>query len=155
MAMLKSYTCSKCAGVLLFDSDQEFFDCPFCGTKFNAADFHGNEIMDQAKECQRKRSFDAAKEKYYAVLENDPDNFDAHLGIVLCELKVISVDDLKDRKVLEGKELTNARRALMSAKRQLPKDQAAYFNKINDLVNIQVKINRFENEKNELLKSGS
>ena len=78
MAMLKSYTCSKCAGVLLFDSDQEFFDCPFCGTKFSAADFHGNEIMDQAKDCQRKRSFDAAKEKYYAVLENDPDNFDAH-----------------------------------------------------------------------------
>ena len=75
MAMLKSYTCSKCAGVLLFDSDQEFFDCPFCGTKFSAADFHGNEIMDQAKDCQRKRSFDAAKEKYYAVLENDPDNY--------------------------------------------------------------------------------
>lgn len=153
MAMLKSYTCSKCAGVLLFDSDQEFFDCPFCGTTFGAADFHGNEIMDQAKDCHRKQSFDAAKEKYYAVLENEPDNFDAHLGIVLCELKVISVDDLKERKVLDGKELTNARRALMSAKRQLPKDQAAYFSKINDLVNIQVKINRYENEKNELLKS--
>lgn len=30
MARLKSYTCSKCAGVLVFDGDQEYFDCPFC-----------------------------------------------------------------------------------------------------------------------------
>ena len=153
MAVLKSYTCSKCAGVLLFDSDQEFFDCPFCGTKFNVTDFHGNEILNLAKACLKKQSYDAAKEKYNAVLENEPDNFNALLGIVLCELKVTSVEDLKDHKVLENKDLTNAQKALINAKRQLPKDEAAYFNKIRDLVNIQVKINRYENEKNELLKS--
>ena len=153
MAVLKSYTCSKCAGVLLFDSDQEFFDCPFCGTKFNAADFHGGEILDQAKDCLNKKSFDAAKEKFYDVLDNEPDNFDALLGIVLCELRIVSIVDLADRKVLENKDLTNAKKALINAKRQMPKDKAAFFDKISDLVNIQVKLNRYEKEKNELLKS--
>ena len=54
-------------GVLLFDSDEEFFDCPFCGTKFSAVDFHGDEILDQAKDCLKKRAFDAAKDKYQFV----------------------------------------------------------------------------------------
>lgn len=44
MARLKSYTCSKCAGVLVFDGDQEYFDCPFCGTRFDVLDFHGKNF---------------------------------------------------------------------------------------------------------------
>ena len=53
MAGLKSYTCSKCAGVLVFECDQEYFDCPFCGTRFAALDFHGTEVMDQAKSLRK------------------------------------------------------------------------------------------------------
>ena len=68
MAILKSYTCSKCAGVLNFDSDQEFFECPFCGTAFDVLDFHGDEVMEQAKSLLKNKSFDAAREKYKAVL---------------------------------------------------------------------------------------
>ena len=72
MAMLKSYTCSKCAGVLNFDSDQEFFECPFCGTAFDVLDFHGDEVMEQARSLLKNESFDAAREKYKAILKYDP-----------------------------------------------------------------------------------
>ena len=85
MALLKSYTCSKCAGVLIFDSDQAYFDCPFCGTKFNVADFHGAELFSQASACLAQNDFIAAREKYKTVLDNEPDNFEALRGLVLSE----------------------------------------------------------------------
>ena len=155
MAVLKSYTCSKCAGVLLFDSDQEFFDCPFCGTKFNAVDFHGDEILDQAKDCLKKRSFDAAKDKYLIVLDNDPQNFDALLGIVFCELKISSAEELNDRSVLLNRDLIPAKKALINAKRQLPKNEADYFDKIMDLIGLHEKITKYEKRKIELLSSNA
>lgn len=155
MAVLKSYTCSKCAGVLLFDSDQEFFDCPFCGTKFNAVDFHGDEILVQAKDCLKKKSFDAAKDKFLTVLDNDPQNFDALLGIVLCELNVSSPEELKDRSVLVNRDLIPAKKALINAKRQLPKNEADYFDKITDLINLHEKITKYQKRKTELLSSNA
>lgn len=142
MAVLKSYTCSKCAGVLLFDSDQEFFDCPFCGTKFNAVDFHGDEILDQAKDCLMKKSFDAAKDKYLTVLDNDSKNFDALLGLVLCELKISSAKELEDRNVLANSDLIAVKKALINAKRQLTKSEADYFDKIMDLIGLHEKITK-------------
>ena len=30
----------------MFDSDQEFFDCPFCGNRFDAVDFHEDDNWD-------------------------------------------------------------------------------------------------------------
>lgn len=155
MAVLKSYTCSKCAGVLLFDSDQEFFDCPFCGTKFNAVDFHGDEISDQAKDCLKKKLFDAAKDKFLTVLDNDPKNFEALLGIVLCELNITSPEELTDRTVLVNRDLIPAKRALINAKRQLPKNKAGYFDKLMDLINLHEKITRYEKRKIELLSSNA
>ncbi|MBR5943903.1 MAG: hypothetical protein IKZ94_03025, partial [Lachnospiraceae bacterium] len=155
MAVLKSYTCSKCAGVLLFDSDQEFFDCPFCGTKFNAVDFHGDEILVQAKGCLKKKSFDAAKDKFLTVLDNDPRNFDALLGIVLCELNVSSPEELKDRSVLVNRDLIPAKKAVINAKRQLPKNEADFFDKINDLINLHEKITKYQKRKTELLSSNA
>ena len=155
MTVLKSYTCSKCAGILIFDSDQEFFDCPFCGTKFNAVDFHGDEILDQAKDCLKKRSFDAAKDKYLIVLDNDPQNFDALLGIVFCELKISSAEELNDRSVLLNRDLIPAKKALINAKRQLPKNEADYFDKIMDLIGLHEKITKYEKRKIELLSSNA
>ena len=34
----------------MFDSDQEFFDCPFFLFLFDAVDFHDEEILNQAEE---------------------------------------------------------------------------------------------------------
>ena len=139
----------------MFDSDQEFFDCPFCGTKFNAIDFHGDEILDQAKDCLKKKSFDAAKDKFAAVLDNDPVNFDALLGLVLCELKISSADDLEERSVLTNIDLIPAKKALINARRLLPKNEAGYIDKITDLINLHEKITKYEKRKKELLSSNA
>ena len=150
MAVLKSYSCAKCGGVLVFDSDQKFFDCPFCGTKFDVMDFHGDEVLSQAKDCLKKKTFDVAKSKYNSVLEKEPENFEALLGSVLCELHITSVEELNNREILAGTDLTAAKKALNNARVNTPKKEAVYFNKILEILSINEDLNRLENEKKEL-----
>ena len=78
----------------MFDSEQAFFDCPFCGTKFNAVDFHEDEIKVQAEENLRKEAFSSAKEKFNLILERDPSDFEALKGLILCEIKAASLETL-------------------------------------------------------------
>ena len=107
MALLKSYTCSKCGGVLYFDSDQAFFDCPFCGNRFDIVDFHGEEILAQAEECLKQKDFVAAKEKYNMMLSRDEYYFTALRGLVFCEAGLASADELKDPDNISRNNLSN------------------------------------------------
>ena len=134
----------------MFDSDQEFFDCPFCGNKFNVVDFHGDEIIEQAKESLKKKSFDAAKEKFKSVLENDPENFEALLGAVLCELHIKSIDDLLVRKVFEGRDIKQTRKLLFNAQKQAPRDGAKFFGKMLEIVGLHEKLTKLEKASKEL-----
>ena len=84
-----------------------------------------------------------------------PKNFEALLGIVLCELNITSPEELTDRTVLVNRDLIPAKRALINAKRQLPKNKAGYFDKLMDLINLHEKITRYEKRKIELLSSNA
>ena len=134
MATLKSYTCSKCAGILMFDSNQEFFDCPFCGNKYDIIDFHAGEVLSQAKACLEQRSFSAAKEKFDQVLDNDRKNFEALLGSVLCMLNLSSVEELYDYENLYGRDLTEAKKVLKYAKSKSANAGTEFFSKFIDVL---------------------
>ena len=151
MAVLKSYTCSKCAGILMFDSDQEFFDCPFCGNRYDIADFHADEVLIQANSCLEQGSFSSAKEKFNMVLDNDPQNFDALLGTVLCKLKLNSEDKLENSENLEKVDLNEAKKVLIKAKRQSVNAKADYFAYFYSLIEHYEKTVKLEKEKQELL----
>ena len=127
MAVLKSYTCSKCAGILIFDSDQEFFDCPFCGTRFSSVDFHGNELLSQADACFERHEFSAAKEKYKAILAEDARNFNALRGMLLCTIMVSSEKELSDISKLKRANLNRIRNELDTARDFSGKKNWEYF----------------------------
>ena len=150
MAILKSYTCSKCAGVLNFDSDQEFFECPFCGTAFDVLDFHGDEVMEQARSLLKNESFDAAREKYKAILKYDPKNFEANLGVVLCDLKVTSADRLEFPDLLPEYDVVNVRKSILKAKRNTGKNGSSYFGKMYELISVKEDVARLRKEESEL-----
>ena len=150
MAMLKSYICSKCAGVLNFDSDQEFFECPFCGTAFDVLDFHGDEVMEQARSLLKNESFDAAREKYKAILKYDPKNFEANLGVVLCDLKVTSEDRLEFPDLLPEYDVVNVRKSILKAKRNTGKNGSSYFGKMYELISVKEDVVRLRKEESEL-----
>lgn len=151
MATLKSYTCSKCAGILMFDSDQEIFDCPFCGNRYDIVDFHAGEVLEQANACLKQEAFSAAKEKFGQILDNEPQNFDALLGNVLCVLNLDSAERLENSNNLSGRDLTGAKKAILSAKRLSSGAKADYFAKMISLIESYENIIRFEREKKELL----
>lgn len=151
MATLKSYTCTKCAGILMFDADQEILDCPFCGNRYDIVEFHADEVLDQANACLKEGSFPAAKEKFSQILDNDPQNFDALQGTVLCLLRLDSPERLENFDNLSGGDLTKAKKAILRAKRLSVNEKADYFSKMFSLIVSYEKIVRFEREKQELL----
>lgn len=151
MAVLKSYTCSKCAGVLMFDPDQDFFDCPFCGTKFESLDFHAGEVLEQARSLHQKGSFDAAREKYKAYLESEPGNFESLLGSVLCDIRITSPEELEMPDMLPSFNPARVRRSILNAKENSDKNGALYFGKMLELINIREDAIKLRKERNELL----
>ena len=146
MAVLKSYTCSKCAGVLIFDSDQEYFDCPFCGTRFDAVDFHGDELLQQAEECLKQSDFATAKEKFLKVLEKDPSNFDALRGNILSEAKCSSTEGLKDPEFYQRCRLSSVRAAVDRAVESTPDFASDYFKKLSEMISMAEELSPVENE---------
>ena len=137
MAKLKSYTCSKCAGVLMFDSDQDFFECPFCGTAFNVVDFHADELLKQADECLAQSDFNTAKDKYGKILDNEPDNCRALLGMVLCEARASSIEGLKDPDFYTRCDIRGVRTAVDTAVKRAPEQAVPLFEKIASLVSLE------------------
>ena len=144
MAVLKSYTCSKCAGVLNFDSDQEFFDCPFCGNHFDVVDFHEDEIMAQAQASLKQGAFSSAKEKFFAVLDKEPSNFEALKGLVLCELKATVIGNLSNPKIFDTVDVDSLKKLIKMAKKQSP-ENAEFFTKILGLPDINEKLKMYKN----------
>ena len=147
MALLKSYTCSKCAGVLIFDSDQSYFDCPFCGTKFNVVDFHGDELLAQAAACLAQNDFIAAKDKYNSVLENEPDNFEALRGLVLSEAGLPSPEWLCNPTNFKKNNISSINKFIEKAKARTKGAEASYFRKLSELVGLVNDIKTVENER--------
>lgn len=96
MAGLKSYTCSKCGGILSVDREQDVLDCPFCGTQFDYVEFHSGDLLGQADRFLLSRNFSAAKENYETVLSKEPGNFHALRGLVLSSGEINSIDSLDD-----------------------------------------------------------
>lgn len=150
MAVLKSYTCSKCAGVLVFDSDQKFFDCPFCGTRFNAVDFHGEEIISQAQACLEQKEFSTAQTKFKAILADRPHNFTALQGLVFSTAKASSVNDLQDPGFMGKCNMTALKNEIEFAQNNAGQPNAGYFDILSDMADLVSDMKKYEKEKAEI-----
>ena len=142
MALLKNYSCSKCAGVLTFDEGQEIFDCPFCGNEFNITDFHREDYLSQAAGCLFRLRFDTASEKYRILLDKNPCDFEALRGMVLTEGKIRSLDMLNDPEKLAGCKFKAAISKCEEAK-AIASDEADYFEKLAELFELAKKHEAF------------
>ena len=146
MVLLKSYSCSKCGGVLYFDSDQEFFDCPFCGNRFDIVDFHGEEIISQAEECLKQKDFVAAKEKYNLILAKNEKVFESLRGLVFCEAGLTSADDLKDPDNVSRNNLSKVKEAVSRAENLTSGANQEYFKKLSSMMYLVGSIKAAEKE---------
>ena len=150
MTVLKSYTCSNCAGILIFDSNQEFFDCPFCGTNFTSLDFHENEVLGQADACLDRKEFNSAKEKYRAILAEDPRSFNALRGILLSTIMISSEKELEDSRKLRTANLDRIRSELDNVKNFSGKLNRQYFNTISNMTDYTEELLKIEKVRDEM-----
>lgn len=134
----------------MFDSEQEFFDCPFCGTKFNAVDFHEDEIKVQAEESLKKEAFSSAKEKYNLILESDPSDFDALKGLFLCEIKTPALESLESSSIFDTVDIVSLKNYIVRLKKQLSINDAAFFNQLLQLIDLSDKLKIYQDSINAL-----
>lgn len=80
MAKLKCYSCPECGSFLEVDRVSDTFDCPFCGSHFEAFDFHGEDLLKQAKTLLLKNDYRLAREKYEFLLSKNPERFEFLYG---------------------------------------------------------------------------
>ena len=100
MARIKSYSCSKCGGILNVDISEEYFDCPFCGSNFGILDFHSNEIRDEAQALLRKGDCAKAHAKFEELLSQSPDDFELLRSNLLAVGNINLIDKLDSPETL-------------------------------------------------------
>ena len=149
MSTLKSYSCSKCGGILNVDRDQDVLDCPFCGAHIDYIDFHSEDLLTQAEYSRFCKDYKAAKEKYDAVLLNDPVNFIALRGIAFCAGDINSDKKLEDPVNL-SKCFFNGILRVLGEDRFRNSPNAEYFSKLEELINKAQEYTRFNREKKSL-----
>ena len=150
MAGLKSYTCSKCSGVLVFDNGRDNYACPFCGTSFQSGAFHSEELFAQANSGLEQKAFELAKEKYNLILEEDPHNFNALLGSVLCETGISSVSELEDHGIIKDADPSKISIAVKKAKDNATIAEALFFDGFMELIDLAAEIRKTGDVKKEV-----
>ena len=136
MAQLKSYTCSKCGGALIVDKEQEVYDCPFCGTKFDFQDFHGGDVLGDAGTALRQMEFTAAKEKFERILKDDPTNFTALRGLVFCAGHINSPQYIQRIEKLKKCDIKKMREVIPHAEENALDEDKAYFTTLSSMLDL-------------------
>ena len=122
MALLKSYSCVKCGGVLNFDENQEVFGCPFCGGEFAFTDFHRGDLIRQGNISLNRGNYSTAKDKFLAILNRNPRDFEALQGMILAEGRITAVNRFCRIEYLEDSDLKAAIHAAKKAGEALPEE---------------------------------
>ena len=152
MALLKSYSCVKCGGVLNFDEGQEVFGCPFCGGEFAFTDFHRGDLIKQGKMALNRGNYLTAKDKYQAILRRNPRDFEALLGLILAECHLPSVGRVCRLEYLENARLKEAIQTTKNAKEALP-EETEYFELLIRMFELADEYNRTRDDADEVTKA--
>lgn len=90
------FKCKMCGGTLEFNPGDVVGVCDSCGTKQTLP--NGNDeiianLHNRANSLRLKCDFDKAEETYNKILETDPNDAEAHWGIILCKYGIEYVED--------------------------------------------------------------
>lgn len=79
----ETVTCSKCGGELILDNKNKVYICSHCGVSFDYSMFIGTPVSKAFKELA-DGEFDLADKRFLRFLEENPGDFDANFGRILC-----------------------------------------------------------------------
>ena len=92
------FKCKMCGGTIEFNPGDTVGVCDSCGTKQTLSTTNDEIITNlhnRANTLRLKCEFDKAEEIYNKILEKNPDDAEAHWGIILCKYGIEYVEDPK------------------------------------------------------------
>ena len=92
------FKCKMCGGTIEFNPGDTVGVCDSCGTKQTLPTTNDEIITNlhnRANTLRLKCEFDKAEEIYNKILEKNPDEAEAHWGIILCKYGIEYVEDPK------------------------------------------------------------
>lgn len=92
------FKCKMCGGTIEFNPGDTVGVCDSCGTKQTlptTSDEIITNLHNRANTLRLKCEFDKAEEIYNKILEKNPDDAEAHWGIILCKYGIEYVEDPK------------------------------------------------------------
>ena len=90
------FKCKMCGGTIEFNPGDTVGVCDSCGTKQTLPTTNDEIITNlhnRANTLRLKCEFDKAEEIYNKILEKNPDDAEAHWGIILCKYGIEYVED--------------------------------------------------------------
>ena len=90
------FKCKMCGGTIEFNPGDTVGVCDSCGTKQTlptTSDEIITNLHNRANTLRLKCEFDKAEEIYNKILEKNPDDAEAHWGIILCKYGIEYVED--------------------------------------------------------------
>ena len=146
MTILKSNLCKQCGGLLDIDVDRQVYICPFCGVTFDYEYFREDNIKEIARKSIVRREFGAAKDAFDFMLKKNPHDFDALLGLFLCQNRWQSIHPLTNADNVHFTE--NDKVLKYAIDNALPADKE-YFEKIRE---VAVVLEKYRESRRELAK---
>ena len=93
MSVLK---CKMCAGYLDVSEGMTVCECEYCGTKqtvTTSKDENIQSLFNRANVLRMKSEFDKAEQLYERLVQNEPNDAEAHWGLILCKFGIEYVED--------------------------------------------------------------
>ena len=93
MAVLK---CKMCGGTLDVTEGVTVCECEYCGTQqtiTTSKDENMQALFNRANILRMKSEFDKAETLYEKLVQSNPDDAEAHWGLILCKFGIEYVED--------------------------------------------------------------
>ena len=93
--------CKMCGGTLNIEQNKTVVECEFCGTKQTVPNIDNEKkinLHERANMLRLSCSFAKASMTYENIIEEFPNDAEAHWGLVLCRYGIEYIDDPKTKK---------------------------------------------------------
>lgn len=129
----KNSVCAKCGGELKLDHENKLLVCSHCGVSYDYSGFVGAPGTKAKRELMDK-DFDLAEKRYARVLAEDPGDFEANRGMILCAGKWRDLPDLRLNDSLKNVDWVKLDERLEAAKTNTNRYYSEYFNALDVLL---------------------
>ena len=92
------FKCKMCGGSIDVVNNESVVECEYCGTKQTlptAQDENLQALFNRANQLRMKSEFDRAETLYEKIIQNKPNEPEAHWGLILCKFGIEYVEDPK------------------------------------------------------------